>query len=51
MKLLYNPFYGSVKHPKYTREQLRNVARVLGIPRGRNTKDTIANLKEAGVIV
>ena len=51
MKLLYNPFYGSFKHPKFTREQLRNAARALGIPRGRNTKDTIDNLKAAGVIV
>jgi len=39
------------KHPKYTREQLRNVARILGIPRGQNTKDTVDNLKAHGVIV
>jgi len=51
MKLLYNPFYNSFKHPKYTREQLRNVARILNIPRGQNTKDTVANLKAHGVIV
>ncbi len=30
-----------------TREELRSVARVLGVPRGKNTKDTIANLTQA----
>jgi hypothetical protein len=28
---------------------LRNVARILGVKRGRNTADTLANLKAAGV--
>ena len=51
MRLLFNPFYSSFKHPKYTREQLRNVARILKIPRGQNTKDTVDNLRKAGVIV
>jgi hypothetical protein len=51
MKLLFNPFYSSFKHPRFTREQLRNVARILNIPRGRNTKDTVDNLRKAGVIV
>jgi hypothetical protein len=49
--LLYRPFTNSFKHPRYTREQLRNVARILKIPRGRNIKDTVANLKLHGVIV
>ena len=39
------------KHPKYTREQLRKVARILGIPRGQNTKNTVDNLKAHGVIL
>jgi hypothetical protein len=32
-----------------TREQLRNAARALNIPRGRNTSDTLNNLRKAGV--
>lgn len=36
--------------PRYnmTREQLRNLARAVGIPRGRNTADTAANLRSVG---
>ncbi len=30
----------------FTREQMREVARNLGVKRGRNTNDTLANLKE-----
>ena len=51
MKIFYRQFFGTFKHPKYTREQLRNVARILKIPRGQNTKDTVNNLKAHGVIV
>jgi hypothetical protein len=31
-----------------TREQLRDLARSLNIPRGRNTADTVQNLRAAG---
>jgi len=36
--------------PRYslTREQLRDLARAHGIPRGRNTADTARNLRAAG---
>ena len=30
-----------------TREELRNVARSVNVPRGKNTQDTLANLKTA----
>lgn len=39
----------SPKIKGYTREGLRNLARILNIPRGRNTKDTLNNLKAAGI--
>lgn len=32
-----------------TRQELRDMARLLGIRRGRNTADTLANLKAAGI--
>jgi len=39
----------SPKVKGYTREGLRNLCRIFDIPRGRNTVDTIANLKAAGI--
>ena len=52
MNLLYNPFRGiGYKHPTFTREQLRRLAKANGVKRGRNTQDTIANLKAAGINV
>ena len=51
MTILYNPLRGTFKHSFLTREQLRKIARLNNVPRGRNTKDTIDNLKAAGVIV
>jgi len=38
----------SVRH-HLTREQLRDIARVRGVKRGRNTSDTLRNLQEAGI--
>ena len=32
-----------------TREQLRELARKNGVKRGRNTADTVANLRKAGI--
>jgi len=34
---------------KQTREQLRRLARVAGVKRGRNTTDTVNNLRAAGI--
>lgn len=50
--VLVNPFRGQKgpKHPFLTREQLRTIARINNIPRGRNTADTWRNLKAAGII-
>ena len=50
MKTLYNPFRSSIKfkHSTFTREQIRGMARFCGIKRGRNTQDTLTNLKAAG---
>lgn len=39
----------SPKVPGYTREGLRNLCRVFGIRQGRNTSDTLKNLKAAGI--
>lgn len=39
----------SFKHPQYTREQIRDLARKNNVPRGRNTRDTLVNLKTAGI--
>lgn len=38
--------------PRYslTREQLRQIARKHGVRRGRNTADTVKNLREAGLL-
>jgi hypothetical protein len=38
--------------PRYslTREQLRQIARKHGVKRGRNTADTVKNLREAGLL-
>jgi hypothetical protein len=40
------------KSPRYamTREQLRDLARKNGVKRGRNTADTVANLRKAGIL-
>jgi hypothetical protein len=39
------------KSPRYerTREELRELAQNHGIPRGRNTPDTVRNLRKAGI--
>lgn len=41
------------RSPRYalTREQLRELARLKGIQRGRNTNDTVRNLRAAGIDV
>jgi hypothetical protein len=47
---LYNPFRGQgFKHSSLTREQIRTIARMNDIPRGRNTRDTLNNLRSAGI--
>ncbi len=53
MNKLYNPFRKKVspKHTFLSREQLRKLARMNNVRRGRNTRDTINNLKAAGIIV
>lgn len=53
MNTFYNPFAGGdgFKHDTFTREQLRELARRNNVKRGRNTRDTINNLKAAGIIV
>jgi len=46
---LYNPMRPYCS-PRFhlTREELRDMARKAGIKRGRNTLDTLRNLREAG---
>ena len=41
----------SANHTTYTREGLRTRARILGVKRGRNTNDTLHNLKAHGVLI
>lgn len=50
MKVFYDPMRPR-KSPRYelTREQLRELARKHGVQRGRNTADTVANLRKAGI--
>ena len=33
----------------FTRKQLRHLAKLNGVKRGRNTRDTIENLRAAGI--
>ena len=51
MIILYNPFRGQrgPKHPTMTREQLRELARKHDVKRGRNLRDTVTNLRLAGI--
>jgi hypothetical protein len=50
MKVFYDPMRPR-KSPRYalTREQLRELARKNGVQRGRNTADTVTNLRKAGI--
>jgi hypothetical protein len=50
MKVFYDPMRPR-KSPRYamTREQLRDLARKHGVQRGRNTADTVTNLRKAGI--
>lgn len=52
MNVFYNPFrrHQSTRHA-LTREQLRQLARKHGVRRGRNTDDTLNNLRAAGIAV
>ncbi len=51
MIVLHDPM-SPRKSPRYamTREQLRDLARKNGVKRGRNTADTVANLRKAGIL-
>jgi hypothetical protein len=51
MIVLYDPMTPR-KSPRYdmTRKQLRELARMNGVKRGRNTADTVANLRKAGIL-
>lgn len=50
--ILRNPMrpYMSARHTQ-TREQLRELARKHNVKRGRNTGDTVRNLREAGISI
>jgi hypothetical protein len=51
MTVIHN-WMGPRKSPRYslTREQLREIARKHGVKRGRNTADTVKNLRDAGLL-
>jgi hypothetical protein len=48
--IILHPFKQvSLNNTQFTRKQLRLLAKTNGVRRGRNTQDTIANLKAAGI--
>lgn len=51
MIVIHN-WMGPRKSTRYsmTREQLREIARKHGVKRGRNTADTVKNLRNAGLL-
>lgn len=52
MRIFYDPMRPR-RSPRFkqTREQLRAIAKSAGVKRGRNTMDTVNNLRAAGISI